>query len=180
MNRKLPGPMGPPLPGLTSSRVRVRRAGFTLAEASIGLVLAMAGSAMVISLAVTSLTHAAMMDERFLAEEELSNLRERCMAAGAQEITDQWLKKQSLSGPARDKLDLAQLEWKKDYVDPQTGKTVEPGSSAAAGSHWPIRLSATLRWKADKGGRNEVSASWILAPSSMKSEKSGATTGGGA
>lgn len=153
-----------------------RRPGFTIAEASLGLILAMAGSAMVVNLAISGLQHASLLDEKFLAQEELTNLKERTFSVGLANCSDEWLAKQTLSRVAQDKLVEAKLNWKKEWINPLTGKVADGVVSEPDKANWPVQMTATLKWKVGKGkegkeikgtGR-EAMASWVLAPKSVK------------
>ncbi len=119
------------------------RPGFTVAEASIALLLCLIGSGIVVSLALGGMKQANWLEEDRVAREELANLRERSLVVGAAGVGPQWAEDQKPGGAALLRLGKARLETKVSFVDPQTGKTIEGKN---AGISFPRRIDAKLTW----------------------------------
>lgn len=147
-----------------------QRPGFTLAEASVGLALALVGAGLVAQMVVSGLRHTRHLEERFVAQEELTNLKERCLAAGDSGRAETWPGSQKLSAFATTSLAGATLSWKRELVP------LDGGLKARA-SDAPVRWSVELKWKRDDGGFQVATTSWVVTPTKIKLE-SGTTSGG--
>lgn len=163
----------------------IKRPGFTVAEASIALLLCLIGSGVVVSLALGGMKQALWLDESRIAREDLANLRERSLVAGAAGVGPQWAVDQKPGATALARLGKVRLETKVSFIDPQTGKTIE---DKAASLSFPRRVDAKISWypgatrgnttPSAPGSDSEKSAGeprfatswWVIAPLEAKKD----------
>lgn len=119
------------------------RPAFTVAEASIALLLCLIGSGVVVSLALGGMRQSLWLEEDRIAREDLANLRERSLVAGAAGIGPQWAEDQKPGVAALSRLGKVRLETKVSFIDPKTGKSVD---DKTAGRFFPKRVDAKLIW----------------------------------
>jgi len=170
------------------------RPAFTVAESSIALLLCLIGSGIVVSLALGGMKQSLWLEEDRVAREDLENLRERSLVAGAAGIGPQWAEDQKPGAAALARLGKVRLETKVSFIDPTTGKSAD---EKVADRFFPRRVDAKLVWYpgATRGNANLsipgtdqdkkpgeprfVTSWWVLGPLEAKkgdSKKPGASS----
>lgn len=129
-------------PKVGPSRPNARPA-FTVAEASLALVLCLIGASIVVSLTLGGMKQALWLEEDRVAREDLANLRERSLVAGAAGVGAQWAVDQKPGAAALARLGKVRLETIVSFIDPQTGKKTD---DKAARLSFPRRVDAKMVW----------------------------------